>query len=67
MEVRQGSKVVGRVTSGCLSPTFDRPIAMAFVDADLIEVGTNLEVDLRGTAVGAVVEPLPFLRAVAKV
>jgi glycine cleavage system aminomethyltransferase T len=40
---------------------------MAFVDADLIEVGTNLEVDLRGTAVGAVVEPLPFLRAVAKV
>ena len=67
MEVRQGGTVVGRITSGCLSPTFDRPIAMAFVDAALTGVGTNLEVDLRGTSVGAVVEPLPFLRTLAKV
>lgn len=67
MEVRQGAKVVGRVTSGCLSPTFDRPIAMAFVDANLTDIGTKLQVDVRGTTVEAVVEPLPFLRAVAKV
>ncbi len=67
MEVRRSGKVVGRVTSGCLSPTFDRPIAMALVDVNDSDVATNLEVDLRGTFVGAVVEPLPFLRATVKV
>ncbi len=63
MEIRSGSNVVGRVTSGCLSPTLDRPIAMGFVDTALTAVGTHLEVDLRGAAVAAVVEPLPFYSA----
>ncbi|MBM4008224.1 MAG: glycine cleavage system aminomethyltransferase GcvT [Planctomycetes bacterium] len=62
MEVRRGGTVVGRVTSGCLSPSLDRPIAMAFVDAALAEVGSEVEVDLRGTTVAARVEPLPFYR-----
>jgi aminomethyltransferase len=62
MQIRRGGTVVGRVTSGCLSPTLDRPIAMAFVDAALAEAGTEVEVDLRGTTVAARVEPLPFYR-----
>ncbi|MFM7480074.1 MAG: glycine cleavage system aminomethyltransferase GcvT [Planctomycetota bacterium] len=62
MEVRRGGAVVGRVTSGCLSPSLDRPIAMAFVDAALAAVGSELEVDLRGALVAARVEPLPFYR-----
>jgi len=62
MEVRRGGAVVGRVTSGCLSPSLDRPIAMAFVDAALADVGSELEVDLRGALVAARVEPLPFYR-----
>lgn len=60
MEIRCDSKIVGRVTSGCLSPTLDRPIAMGFVDAALAAVGTEVEIDLRGSAVKARVEPLPF-------
>ncbi|MSR44004.1 MAG: glycine cleavage system aminomethyltransferase GcvT [Phycisphaerales bacterium] len=67
MEVRLGERVVGRVTSGCLSPTLDRPIAMAIVDAECTAVGTALEVDLRGTRVPAIVEPMPFVRAQVKV
>lgn len=62
MEVRRGGAVVGRVTSGCLSPSLDRPIAMAFVDAALADAGSELEVDLRGALVAARVEPLPFYR-----
>lgn len=62
MEIRSNGGVVGRVTSGCLSPTLDRPIAMGFVDAALSSPGQTLEVDLRGTLVAAKVEPLPFLK-----
>ncbi len=53
----------GIVTSGCLSPTFGYPIAMAMVGRDLAGVGTRLLVDTgRGTLEGEVV-PLPFYKA----
>lgn len=67
MEVLLEGKVVGRVTSGCLSPSLDRPIAMAHVDAAHTALGTALEIDLRGTRVAAQVEPMPFIRQPAKV
>ncbi|KQX61817.1 glycine cleavage system aminomethyltransferase GcvT [Angustibacter sp. Root456] len=53
---------VGRVTSGALSPTLGHPIAMAYVDHGLAEVGTRLDVDVRGTRLNAEVVPLPFYR-----
>lgn len=66
---RQGMKVlhngeeVGRVTSGCVSPTLEVPIAMALVASAAAEVGTGLEVDLgRETSAGEVV-PMPFYKA----
>ncbi len=51
---------VGRVTSGALSPTLGHPIAMAYLDRRLAEVGTLLDVDVRGRRVSAVVVALPF-------
>ena len=65
MEIRLGSRVIGRVTSGCLSPTLDRPIAMGFVEAEFAQLHTQVEIDLRGTTVAARVEPLPFYSATA--
>jgi aminomethyltransferase len=53
-------KSVGTVTSGAPSPTLGRPIAMAYVDPAHAEVGTKLEVDIRGTTVPATVVALPF-------
>lgn len=52
--------VVGEVTSGVLSPTLGHPIAMAFVDPALAEVGTELVIDVRGKDLPARVVPLPF-------
>lgn len=52
--------VVGEVTSGAPSPTLGHPIAMAYVDVDVSDVGTRLEVDVRGSRVPADVVPLPF-------
>lgn len=58
--VLQGDDIVGEVTSGTFSPTFERPIAMAYVRPSAQAVGTHLAVDIRGTEQAATVVPLPF-------
>src|SRR5687767_736085 len=53
-------KPAGEVTSGNFSPVLERGIALAFVPPD-VAVGDDVEVDIRGKAVGARVVPLPFV------
>jgi aminomethyltransferase len=50
----------GVVTSGTFSPCLERGIGMAYVAADRAEPGTELEIDVRGTARAAVVVPKPI-------
>jgi aminomethyltransferase len=58
--VLHGQETVGEVTSGTYSPTFERPIAMAYVRPTAQAVGARLAVNIRGTQHAAVVVPLPF-------
>jgi aminomethyltransferase len=58
--VLRGDEVVGEVTSGTFSPTFERSIAMAYVRPSAPAIGTHLAVDIRGTKQPATVVPLPF-------
>lgn len=60
--VRSADAVVGEVTSGALSPTLGHPIAMAYVAPGLSAPGTELTIDVRGTAIPATVTALPFYR-----
>lgn len=53
---------VGEVTSGAPSPTLSHAIALAFVRPDLAEVGTELQVDLRGKPSSFTVVDLPFYK-----
>lgn len=62
MSVLRGDAAVGQVTSGCLSPTLDRSIAMAYVPVDAAAPGTALAVDLGRERTAAVVVPLPFYK-----
>lgn len=55
-------RAVGEVTSGTLSPTLDKSIAMAFVTADSASEGTTLEVEVSGKRVPAKVVKLPFYK-----
>jgi aminomethyltransferase len=62
MPVLHEGKTVGTVTSGALSPTLKRCIAMAYVPPALSAPGTPLTIDLRGSQVNATVTPLPFYK-----
>jgi aminomethyltransferase len=53
---------VGMITSGALSPTLGYPIAMAYVDPFVLEAGTPLYIDVRGTRIPASVVDLPFYK-----
>ena len=58
--VYAASGVVGEVTSGTLSPTLGRSIAMAFVGAAHASEGAKLEVEVGRGRAGATVVTLPF-------
>ena len=53
---------VGEVTSGTFSPTLDSPISMAYVAAEAAKLGSNIDVDIRGSIVSAAIAPLPFYK-----
>ena len=52
---------VGQVTSGLLSPTLDRPIAMAYVKPGYATLGTELFAMVRGKPVPMEVAATPFV------
>lgn len=61
-DVLAGGEKVGALTSGTASPTLGKGIAMAYVDPRYAEIGTALEVDVRGALTRAEVVPLPFYK-----
>ncbi|MEG5030134.1 glycine cleavage system aminomethyltransferase GcvT [Microcoleus sp. AT8-B1] len=56
-------ETVGEVTSGTLSPTLNRPVALAFVPAKLAKIGQQLEVEIRGKNYPASVVKKPFYKS----
>jgi aminomethyltransferase len=60
--VYHGDRQVGEVTSGTFSPTFNAPLAMAYVEPNVANVGQSLTVDIRGSREPAEVTTLPFYR-----
>ncbi len=51
---------IGRVTSGTLGPTVQKPIAMAYLPTDKSASGTQVFAEVRGKALPMVVTPMPF-------
>lgn len=54
-------QTIGQVTSGLLSPTLDRPIAMAYVKPGYATLGTELFAMVRGKPVPMEVVATPFV------
>ena len=57
-----GGAPVGAVTSGTFSPILKLGIAMARLNNAFAEIGTLVQVDIRGRRAGATVVSLPFYR-----
>jgi len=55
-------KVVGRVTSGTMSPSLDMGIGLGYVPAALSAPGTDIQIQIRNKAVAATVANLPFYK-----
>lgn len=60
--VHAADGVGGEITSGTLSPTLGKSIAMAMVSTAYCEPGTALDVELSGKRVPARVVPMPFYK-----
>jgi len=52
----------GIVTSGSVSPSLSKAIALAFVKTDAAAIGTTLDVEIRGSRFPATVTDLPFYK-----
>lgn len=55
-------KEIGHSTSGTHCPFVGKAIAMALVDAAYAEIGTAVEVEVRGRRVTAEIVPMPFYK-----
>ena len=60
-EVIANGEVVGKVTSGTVSPTLGYGVALAYVPAELSKVDTELKVNLQGPACGRGCASAPVL------
>jgi aminomethyltransferase len=63
----RAGREIGTITSGTFAPSFDRPLAMAYVNEPAVagawpREGDTLEVEIRNRQVGAAVTALPFYR-----
>jgi aminomethyltransferase len=65
-DVYQGETQVGTTSSGTFCPYLNQAIAMALVNKEVSELGTQVEVDVRGRRIAAKVVPLPFYKKASK-
>jgi aminomethyltransferase len=62
MTVTRNGAAVGTVTSGAMSPTLKRPIAMAYVKADVAAATEALAITAGNNQLAASITPLPFYK-----
>ncbi len=61
-KVFHSGEIAGEISSGTFSPTLNKGIGMAFLKLELLEEGTEVEVEVRGKPLKAKVRSLPFYR-----
>lgn len=62
LKVVHDGKIIGNVTSGCLSPMLGKRIALAYVPSELSDIGTSLGIDHSGKVWDASIVDIPFYK-----
>ena len=57
----KNNQEIGVITSGGFGPSVGTPVAMGYVDVDQVQLGTHVEVDVRGRRYQWQVTDLPFV------
>lgn len=65
-KVFKGGQEIGEVTTGTQSPMTKRNIGLVLMDAANAEIGTEVEIEIRGKFIPAVVVETPFYKRVKK-
>lgn len=60
-EVKVEDEIVGKITSGTVSPILEKPIALAYIETEFAKVDTIVNVIIRNKEVEAKVTKLPFV------
>jgi len=58
----QGDEEIGKVTSGCWSPSLEKGIGTAYLKKEYTAVGTHFELEIRGKRISAKVVETPFYK-----
>ena len=61
VDTAEGQEIIGKVTSGCPSPTLGKNIAMGYVKSGFNKIGTEVSVLVRGKRRKAEVVKMPFV------
>ena len=61
-KVWHSGELIGETTSGTLSPSLNQGIGMAYLPTEHARSGTNIEIEIRGQRVPAVVEKKPLYK-----
>jgi aminomethyltransferase len=61
-DIQSAGRKVGHVTSGTMSPSLGRGIALGYIERQLARAGTGLEIDIRGRRSEALVVRPPFYK-----
>ncbi len=61
-ELSKEGKIIGKITSGTVSPVLQKPIALGYVDIQYATEGETLNFNIRGKEVPAKIVKLPFVK-----
>ena len=55
-------KEIGLITSGTFGPSVNAPVAMGYINSKFAEIGTKIQLEVRGKKYGGKVSELPFFK-----
>lgn len=61
-DIKSNGKIIGKVTSGTVSPVLEKPIALGYVEKEFSNEGSEVGILIRGKDVPARVVKLPFIK-----